>query len=273
MKTFKWTVILTLILLISFNVGFGQEIKAETETKKESKFFFDPGVDVMSQWIWRGIPMHAGPSLQPYFIVGYDTWIEVGAIGIYGPVDFYTEMDLYAAIHIGDVLTLGVTDYYVQNFGTRNSQLALNADPASDWLDFSSTTAHMLEANLGIKVPKTGLALRGDYSFYGNPNQSAFDTVGDASKHLNSIYAEAKYSFKKGFDVFLGAGNGGALYNAYWGSFKRNEIVNNSFALVSAGVTYNKDIVFSPKFKLPTYMTLVTNPNSRQVYFVIGCKL
>src|SRR5512138_2929449 len=98
------------------------------------KIKFSTGLDIYSNYIWRGSKLGTGPSLQP------SVTLTAGGltIGVWGAFDAngYSEADPYLSYSFPFGLSLGVTDYYY---------------PSLKLSDFSdSTGSHAIELNAGF---------------------------------------------------------------------------------------------------------------------------
>jgi len=153
------------------------QVRAQ-EGETESKF--DVGVDVYTNYIWRGSKFGTGPSLQPgmEFVTGGLT------LGVWGAFDAsgYMETDPYISYSFPFGLSLGLVDYYF---------------PGLPYFEISDTAgSHAFEINTGFT--KGGLSLSAN---------CILNEAGGAGSTGGDLYFQAGYAFKY-FNVFLGAGNG-----------------------------------------------------------------
>lgn len=111
--------------------------------------------------------------------------------------------------------------------------------PGSAYLDGDT---HATELNIGYEIDSFSLA--GNYIF------------GGAGSAGDDTYFEVGYSFDKA-DLFVGAGDG-------WHSN------NGDFALVNIGIGTSKDIVLTDTFTLPVSGAVIFNPDSEQLYILVG---
>jgi hypothetical protein len=144
------------------------------------KIKFSTGLDVYSNYIWRGTKLGTGPSLQP------SVTLSAGGltVGVWGAFDAagYMETDPYVIYNFPFGLSLGVTDYY---------------QPSLKLFDFSdSTGSHALEINTGFTIK--GLSLSANY---------IINKAGGIASKGNDLYFQAGYKFKK-FNCSIGAGDG-----------------------------------------------------------------
>ncbi len=114
--------------------------------------------------------------------------------------------------------------------------------PGSPYLDGDS---HAIEINAGYEMDNFSLA--GNYILTEAPN--AGSAGGDT-------YFEVGYSLSKA-DLFVGAGDG-------WHSS------DGEFALVNIGIGTSKDIVITDTFTIPVSGAVIFNPDSEQLYILVG---
>jgi hypothetical protein len=164
--------IVSLVFLFS-----GIRISAQ---ETESKSSFDVGMDIYSNYIWRGSKLGTGPSLQPSvtFTTGGLT------LGVWGAFDAngYVESDPYISYSFPFGLSLGVTDYYLPNLPL---------------FEFSDTAgSHAIELNAGFTAG--GLSLSANY---------IVNEAGAIASKGSDLYFQAGYEFKT-FNISIGAGDG-----------------------------------------------------------------
>lgn len=141
---------------------------------------FSVGVDLYSNYVWRGTKFGSGPSVQP------SVAFSKGAItlGVWGAFDAagYAEADPYISVSLPAGLSIGLTDYYY---------------PGLEVFDFSKATgSHAFEINAGFETG--GLSLAANYIL----NES-----GGAASAGGDMYFQAGYTFTN-FELFVGAGDG-----------------------------------------------------------------
>lgn len=113
--------------------------------------------------------------------------------------------------------------------------------PGSDYTEFSDN--HAYEANLGFEI--------GSLSLSANMmmNEGA-GVVGD------DTYFEVGYSFGPA-SIFVGGGDG-------W------HTMDTEFAICNVGVSAEKEIKVTDTFSLPLFGSVIMNPDSKQMYIVVG---
>lgn len=177
-QTIRWMFFIPAILIMGAMNLRAQEAAAAEEEKAGAAF--STGVDIYTNYVWRGTKLGTGPSVQPSvkFTAGGLT------IGVWGAFDAngYSEADPYISYAFPFGLSLGVTDYYY---------------PSLQLFEFSDTAgSHALELNAGYAF--SGLSLSANY---------IVNEAGGAASAGGDMYFQAGYAFKS-FSIFLGAGDG-----------------------------------------------------------------
>ena len=213
---------------------------------------FSVGTDVVSRYIWRGIDLGENtPSIQPTisfsaggFTTGFwGAWPTANPGGL-DEIDFYANyaIDLSTA----GSLTFGFTDYMNPNSGTKIGNFNNYDDP-------NGPGAHFLEGNFIYSAPESfPIYLSFNVFFYNVEN--------------NPIYIEAGYSTSLkdvGVSLFLGATPGEKA--GYYG-------VDN-FSVINTGIKLSKEIKVTDSFTLPVFGSVILNPASEDLFFVLGFSL
>jgi len=218
---------------------------------------FSTGADVVSSYVWRGVPQDAtfggAPNVQPYvsfttggFTIG--SWASTSFLGI------VKEVDLYATYVFTPSIALTVTDY---NWGFGNPKGYFSYGKGSD---------HKFEASL---------AYTGAESFPLSVSLNTFFAGSDTlatGKNAFSSYVELSYPISANAKVFCGAAlnESAAVYNT------------SGFAVTNLGVKVSKSIAITDKFSLPVYGVLGANLSTKDalgadkpssLYFVAGITL
>lgn len=245
------------LLLISFMmIASGQSAKKVDTTRCQVKL--NVSADVMSQYVWRGTDYGNSPSIQPLLSLSAGNF-EIGAWGAYAISGAYRELDLFAKYTVKN-LSVSVTDYYVP--GTNDQPMS--PDPRFSVYN-NATTAHTIEGALQYKrTGKIPLWVMGSVFFYGNDKRWGYDAARDTTnKTYYSSYFEAGYSFKvkkNSADVFLGFTPTAGAYG-------------NTMGVINAGITAYRSITITDHFDLPLRASLIVNPQTSKVYFVVGFTL
>ncbi len=246
----KVTLSLVVLVLLGFQVVFAQD---------ESKSKVKVACDVVSGYLWRGMPGYSAlgeqsimaPSFQPTLAVGFGNF-EVGAWGSFDFVGTYKEADVYVTFSTGG-LTVGLYDYFWQ----------------ADWLTRSyfdmdmETTGHVGEFMALYKSEKIPISVLGSVFIYGADKKYDYDLgTQDPKKNNYSSYLEVTYSFDK-LDAFVGISPNDGYYGDGYGGV-------NSFGVVNLGVTGYKTVKVTESFEIPMKATFAVNPQHEKAYLTFG---
>ncbi len=201
------------------------------------------GADMVSRYVFRGLDYRASPSIQPYIEAEFGNF----TIGVWGAYTTSSsvenilatqEMDLYATYKITDLITIGVTDYF----------LPQESDYNYNYFDWNSdSSSHLVEGMISFNgLENLPLSLMVGYLFL-NDND-------------NSIYVELGYSLSI-LDIFIGAGNGLYLTG------------DGNFGIMNLGISTGKEIKITDNFSLPVSVSLITNPEAKHIHLVFGISL
>jgi hypothetical protein len=221
-----------------------------------AKAQFSTGADIVSSYVWRGIPQEGTkgtPNIQPYvsFTTGGLTLGSWASSSFLGNIK---EVDLYATYAFSSALALTVTDY---NWGFAHPK---------GYFYYGKGTDHLYEGTLAYTGPTAfPLSVSINTMFAGS------DTL-STGKSAFSSYAELGYPITSYAKVFVGAS-----------LFKSKNVYNTSgFAFTNIGVKVSKSIAITDKFSLPMYGILGANLSNKDVdgvdkptslYFVAGITL
>jgi hypothetical protein len=225
-----------LVLLYSLCIDLpAQEIPDERDSVTISA-----NLDFVSQYIWRGQLYSNSPCIQPGFSV---TWkdFELGAWGSYefaGLGDH--EADFYLSKSIGFV-AFEVWDYW-----------CISDTMSADFFDYHSETGnHLLEAQIILTGNETlPLNLLGSYFFYG-------------ADSTNSLYFELQYQLSKG----------STEVEAFAGYQARGSFYAEKPAFVNIGCTVTKTVHITPTWEMPVSVSLIYNPDTKNINLVAGITL
>ncbi len=213
---------------------------------------FSVGTDVVSRYIWRGSDLGENtPSIQPSlsFSAGGFTAGFWGALPTANPKGL-NEIDIYASYAIdlttAGSLSLGVTDYTNPNSGTKMGNF-------HNWDDPQGPGAHFLEGNLIYTAPESfPIYLSFNIFFYNVENNPIYMEVG-YSTSLKDVW----------IDLFLGGTPGESA--GYYGVSK--------FSAINTGIKVSKEVKISDSFSLPVFGSIILNPASEDLFFVLGFSL
>jgi len=228
---------------------------------QESKVKLNVAADIVSRYVWRGLDYGASPNIQPTLSLTAGNF-EVGSWGAISTLATYSEIDLYAKYSFSN-FSIGVTDYFFPADGI----------PATEGLKYfnwtNSSTGHLIETfgqyKGGKKLPVSLLAsvmVYGNDKDYDNFDVNAV-TQDTTYKNNYSAYFELGYSFNvkgQALDAFVGFTPDAGLYG-------------NKAGVVNAGISTGKNVVITDKFELPVKVSLITNPVTQNIYFVLGITL
>ena len=264
---FKNTVLLFLAFSLYTGIVLGQD------TTKTSDIALNISADLMSRFVWRGTQLGGNsPSLQPAISLGYKN-LEIGAWGAYSldGINPIQELDLYLSYSFAhDMFTISLMDYF-------------STDESSDYSYFtygSDETEHILEATLGFNgLEKLPLSLLVAFNFYGADGVRIEDDP--ASGRFNqeagiqySNYFELGYLFgvlKTSIDVFMGFTlSQPKPPNPGTGFIGEEGFYGGKAGVVNVGFIVSKEIKITERFAIPISASLITNPMTEKVFFVLG---
>lgn len=233
---------------------------AVAEAQSESRFSVKTSAEIVSSYIWRGIPCYSynngqavlAPNIQPSlgFVQGN---FEAGAWGSSDFTGSYKELDLYASYTFKTV-TATFTDYYWD----------------ADWLSHpyfaykNKSTSHLLEGSIVYKSKKNPFSITLATIFAGDDKKAT-----DVNKNNYSTYLELGYTFTGNaynFDTFLGMTPADGLYGDGYGNV-------TGFGIVNMGVTATRKLQFSDHFEATLRTSLIFNPQQDKAYLVLGIAL
>ena len=217
-------------------------------TVTSAKAQFATGADIVSSYVWRGVPQEGTkgvPNIQPY--VSYTIGgLTVGSWASSSFLGNVKEVDLYATYAFSSALALTITDY---NWGF--------ASPKG-YFDYSATTDHIYEATLAYTgSEKFPISASINTMFAGADKKPS-----DATKAALSTYIELGYQVTPLVKVFAGGVLGES--NAY---------ATAGAGLTNVGIKVSKSIAITDKFSLPVYGILGANPSTGGAFFVAGITL
>lgn len=227
------------------NYSSAQESKDSSNTQN-----FTLSVDLVTNYIWRGLVYSDAPNLQPYLAFTNNKGnFSIGAWGSYSLSDFYSEVDLFASYSVGN-FTVAVWDYFVMG------QAATIGN--NRYFDYKNeTTGHALEGMLTFNGPESfPIQLIASTFFYGADK----DVAGD---NYYSTYFEASYPFKwkaNNLKFFIGMSPSEGLYV-------------DDFAVNNIGITNTREIRVNDRFSIPISGSIIINPNRENIYFVLAINL
>ena len=213
---------------------------------QDSKGSFSVGADIVSSYVWRGVPQDVTypkgtPNIQPfaaYTIVGFT----IGAWGSSSFTGTVKEFDIYATYAISSLLSVTVTDY--------------NWNFSQSYFAYGTETDHVLEGTLSYAgVESFPLSATVNTMFYGADKK----TDGDQAY---STYLELAYPLSSSAKVFVGASLTESLNYG-----------TDGFGVTNVGIKVSKAIEITDKFSLPVYGIAGFNPKAENAFLVAGITL
>ncbi len=216
---------LTLFSAISSHGLLSQEVTAPR---------WNPGIDLVSSYAWRGSIIGSGPAVQPQLEVSSGNF----TAGAWGSFDFngFAETDLYFLFNITPSFYAGITDYYYPDLPLFNYTV--------------ESGSHAFELNLGFSP--------GNFSFQAN---YVFNKAGGVGSAGGDKYLEAGYGFGA-VTLFAGAGDG-------WHTFDP-ESGKGKFKVCNIGIEAVKILKLTGTFELPLKAQLIFNPDQERLFIVAG---
>lgn len=202
------------------------------------------GLDVVSQFIWRGMKQGSA-ALQPTAGVSWQG-LSLSAWGNVGFADWndFKEIDLTLSYTIKG-LTIGITDYWTTEAGTPYFNYKKNE------------TNHVFEASVGY-----------DFGFLRASWQTIFagnDGLNKSDKRAYSSYFELTAPFRLATCDWEGTVGVVPYATSYYDC--------DGFRCTNITLRVTKAIEVTDRFKIPLFLQLTGNPNSRDLYFVGGFTL
>jgi hypothetical protein len=225
-------------------------VPAEAPEEKKSRYKLS--ADIVSSYIWRGTVGSTAPNIQPtlaFTAAGFEA-------GVWGSTDFtgsYKEIDPYVSYTL-KFIKFTVTDYYwiwdeTSYFNYKNSE-----------------TNHILEGSVGFALPEgPPLSISINTMFYGADKKWDKDTGSFSSQQNYSTYIEMNYTVGPATFIL-----GMTPFNGYYGAGYGKV---DGFAICNVGVSAVRDIKITPSFSMPLRGSLIVNPQSESIYFVVGITL
>jgi hypothetical protein len=208
---------------------------------------FSFNADLVSRYIWRGLPLSLNANIQPYASVTYKN-LTLGAWGSYALSNPYAEADLYLSYNMG-AFTFTISDYYNED----ETDMSF-----SNYFQYNDRdtiiTPHSIEGQVTFNgTDNFPLSLTVATFFYGNDRN-------ENNKNYYSTYLELRYQHTLGentLSYFLG----GTVAKGYYA---------DKAAVVNMGFKATRDLVISEKTSLPVSAAFILNPDAKDIFFVFG---
>lgn len=235
------------LLVFLCSLTFANNTSETGDPVRKDSLSVDVGADLVSRYIWRGLPLSLNANIQPFVSVSYGKF-SFGAWGSYGLSAPYSEADLFVSYSPGP-FTISVYDYYFED----ENDLAFN-----DYGNFSSkdsiTTPHTIEGSI---------TFNGTENFPVQLTAAAFlygDDKDENNKNYYSTYLEAAYpiSFRESeIRLFVG----GTINEGFYAG---------KAAVTNIGLTASHELHISESYSLPVYTSFIINPDAKDVFMVFG---
>lgn len=247
MKNFLLKLVLFLFLVSGTLMAHAQE---ETET---SNTMVEAGADIVSAYIWRGVPFDNSPNIQGWGFWAYKNFM-VGAWGSVSLNGQYFEPNLWMAYRLGN-LSLTVTDV---DAGFGEGFFNYNPDE----------TAHILDASLAYQFSeKFPLKLTGSVIFFGFDKAIESYDVATGEPILGS-----KNNYSGYLELSLPLAIKDNELEFTFGAATHESIVYSvdGFGIVNIGAKVSKTISVTEKFSLPLSFEFIANPDANRVFTVFS---
>lgn len=244
-KSFISNTVLSFVWMITMFQG--NPLNAQESSDSSQNLKLELNADLVSRYIWRGLPSSLSPNIQPYATLSYKNFA-AQVWGSYALPGQYAEIDLNLSYTLG-AFTFSIWDYYNED----ESDLSLN-----DYFRWSNTdtsyTAHSLEGGITFNGTESfPISFTLATFFYGND----IDEEGD---NYYSTYLELGYESNIG-ETNLSLFAGGTFAKGYYAS---------KAAVVNLGFTASRELKLSNTMSLPVYGSLILNPDAKNIFFVFG---
>ncbi len=222
------------------------------------------GVDIASRYVWRGADYGRSPSIQPALEFSFGK-LQIGTWGAFTTSQFISdksksfiqETDLYINYDINKMLSVTLTDYFFPD------DLLVNNDFYNYHKD---KTGHILEGTIQFNgTEKIPVSLMIASNFYGADARKANNDL------FYSTYIELGYNKSwnnTDLDFFIGGTPNKADTN-----LKESGFYADKPGIVNIGLTASKEIKVTDSFNIPVSVSLITNPDTENVFLVFVCSL
>lgn len=245
------------ILPLLFLMMFPAFTEAQDNSEQEKKPWINVGADFVSRYVWRGTAYGKSPSIQPFLTFDPNIGLKVGAWGSYSFTGDYAEADLFLSYSIKGI-SITFTDYFFPN-----ENIAMNR-----YFDYNNaTTGHQFEGALGYDGPeKFPIHFLAGTIFYGADKKTDKMTI-------DTITSDTTYTYKNRYSTYLELGYTYKNFSLNIGFTPFDGVYGTSAGIVNIGLTGRKTFHITDKFSLPTQASLIFNPQSENIFLVLGITL
>lgn len=223
--------VFTALLFMITTAGLAQESE-----QKPSTFSAKGSIDVLSNFIWRGIALDPSPCLQPSLLFGNDV-VEFGILGSYSLGGDFDATPVYLKFTIDT--KIGSFSPMLFNYYYPSRKIPF------DNFSNDNTGAHTLEASLTYKA---------------NVPFQIFVSANVLNDTARSTYAEVKYKFKVkdtySLEPFVGAS---LEEKSPWLAAYRRGVTN-------AGITLSKEFALNDEYSIPVSVSYALHTQIRSAY-------
>ena len=238
-----------------FLLLFGAAIMISTAASAQEKLTVTGNIDLVNNYVWRGMDQNSGFSVQPtlgfsYKNVALSAW---GSQSLTNSAERdVQEFDIILAYSVG-AFTASVTDYWWG--GMHNPYGYYKQGPADNSIDGGHHFEATLSYGFGRKVP---VSLSWSTWFAGA------DVRTDSNKRCYSTYVSASCDISCPAGVTLTPSIGFTPWKGYY---------HDKAAFTDVSLKASKSIDVSGKISMPLFVQAIASPINDHVYLVAGIGL
>lgn len=233
----------------------GAAMTFSSAVSAQEKVTVHGNIDLVSNYVWRGMDQHSGFSVQPTLGLSYKGF----SLSAWGSQSITNstkrdvqELDINLSYTIGG-FSATLTDYWWG--GLHNPYGYYKEGPADNPIDGGHHFEATLTYNFGNKVP---LTLAWSTWFAGA------DLRTDNNKRSYSTYINASYDIACPAEITLTPSIGFTPWKGYY---------NDKAAIADIMLKASKDVVLSDRITLPVFVQAIASPINDHVYLVAGVGL
>jgi len=235
-----------LVIVFAFLFFLSNNANSNTlNSASEDSLSLNLNADFVTRYLWRGLQLSPNPNIQPYASISFKG-LSFGAWGSYGLSTHYAEVDLYLSYSVGQ-FTFTVNDYYTASDDSLENFNYLNCK--------KSETLHALEGSIIFDGPESFPISLTAATFFAGYDDNNLDGKNDYSTYFELAY-NANIS-----DIPL---------KLFVGGTPQKGLYSDNANIVNVGINATKQLKFSNDLAVPAFVTLVINPNAKDIFFVFG---
>ena len=233
------------------------EVAGTEAPREEKKPWIHVGADFVSRYVWRGTAYGKAPAIQPTLVFDPQIGLKLGAWGNYSITGDYAEADLFLSYTFKGASVV-FTDYFFPNENI----------PMNKYFNYkNATTGHQFELGVGYDGPeKVPIHFFAGTILYGADKK--LDKM-----IIDTLAQDTTYSYKNRYSTYIELGYTIKNFSLNVGFTPMAGVYGTSAGIVNVSLTGRKTFVITDKFNLPTYASLVFNPQSQNIYLVFGLTL